>query len=91
MFDSIRRARTDLAVMDAVLPAAERLAHADGIPQPGAEHLLLGALELPDGWSYDVIDIDEPCARCCGLRLRSASGRAHPGPRGSAARGRRAR
>ena len=56
MFDSIRRARTHLAVMDAVLPAAERLAHADGIPQPGAEHLLLGALELPDGIARRALD-----------------------------------
>lgn len=51
MLSSIRRARADIALMSTVLPAAERLAHADGIPEPGAEHLLLAALDLPDGYA----------------------------------------
>ncbi|MEI2730420.1 MAG: Clp protease N-terminal domain-containing protein [Dermatophilaceae bacterium] len=49
MFASIRRARADIALMGTLLPAAERLAQADGIPEPGAEHLLLAALDLSDG------------------------------------------
>ena len=49
MFDKLRRARTDLATMNALLPAAERFAHEEGIDQPGEEHLLLAALDLDDG------------------------------------------
>lgn len=48
MLESLRRARADVATMNAVLPAAERLAHDEGIDQPGAEHLLLAALDLVD-------------------------------------------
>lgn len=35
--------------MNALFPSAERIARDDGIDQPGAEHLLLAALELDDG------------------------------------------
>ena len=35
--------------MNALFPAAEQIARADGIDRPGAEHLLLAALELDDG------------------------------------------
>lgn len=48
MFENLRRARADLATMNALFPAAERIAHDDGVEQPGAEHLLLAALELDD-------------------------------------------
>lgn len=49
MFKKLRRARADLALMKALLPAAERFAREEGIDQPGAEHLLLAALDLEDG------------------------------------------
>lgn len=49
MFARLRRARADLALMNRLLPAAERLAHAEGAERPSAEHLLLAALELEDG------------------------------------------
>lgn len=49
MFDKLRRARADLATMHVLLPAAERMARAEGIDEPGAEHLLLAALDLDDG------------------------------------------
>lgn len=49
MFSGFRRARADLATMNILLPAAERIAAADGVAEPGAEHLLLAALDLPDG------------------------------------------
>lgn len=49
MFDKLRRGRADLATMNALFPAAERAAHADGLDEPGAEHLLLAALDLGDG------------------------------------------
>lgn len=48
MFDKLRRARSDLTTMNALLPEAERLAHADGVDKPGAEHLVLAALDLDD-------------------------------------------
>jgi ATP-dependent Clp protease ATP-binding subunit ClpA len=49
MFDTMRRARADLATMNAVLPAAERMARDEGVDEPGAEHLLLAAVDLDDG------------------------------------------
>ncbi len=48
MFSRLRRAREDVAAMQRLFPEAERLAHADGLELPGAEHLLLAALELDD-------------------------------------------
>jgi ATP-dependent Clp protease ATP-binding subunit ClpA len=49
MFTGLRRARADIATMNMLFPSAERIARADGVDQPGAEHLLLAALDLPDG------------------------------------------
>lgn len=49
MLAKLRRARADLTLMNVLLPAAERLARDEGIDQPGAEHLLLAAVDLPDG------------------------------------------
>jgi ATP-dependent Clp protease ATP-binding subunit ClpA len=43
------RARADITTMNALLPAAERRAHEQGEREPAAEHLLLAALDLPDG------------------------------------------
>lgn len=43
------RARTDLRIMKTVFPEAERLALEEGLPEPGAEHLLLAAVGLEDG------------------------------------------
>lgn len=48
MFNRLRRARIDLATMNALFPLAERIARDDGVEQPGAEHLLLAALDLDD-------------------------------------------
>lgn len=49
MFNKLRRAREDLTTMNSLFPAAERIARDDGIDQPGAEHLLLAAVDLDDG------------------------------------------
>ena len=49
MFDKLRRARTDLTTMNTLFPKAEQIARADGVDEPGAEHLLLAALDLDDG------------------------------------------
>jgi ATP-dependent Clp protease ATP-binding subunit ClpA len=61
MFDKMRRARADLATMNTLFPAAERIARDDGIDQPAAEHLLLAALELDDGIATSALstfDVD---------------------------------
>ena len=55
MFDKLRRARADLTTMNALFPAAERIARDDGIDQPGAEHLLLAAIDLDDGIAKDAL------------------------------------
>lgn len=49
MFSKLRRARADLSTMNRLFPAAELLARAEGATKPGAEHLLLAALDLEDG------------------------------------------
>jgi ATP-dependent Clp protease ATP-binding subunit ClpA len=55
MFDKLRRARADIATMNALFPAAERIARDDGIEQPGAEHLLLASLDLDDGIASNAL------------------------------------
>ncbi|TPW12666.1 MAG: Clp domain-containing protein [Acidimicrobiaceae bacterium] len=57
MFNKLRRARADLATMNALFPAAERIARDDGIDQPGAEHLLLAVLDLDDGIAKKAMTI----------------------------------
>lgn len=57
MFSRFRRARADLATINTLLPAAERIAAADGVAEPGAEHLLLAAMDLPDGVAVDALAI----------------------------------
>lgn len=49
MLARIRRRRDDLVTVSALLKGAEAAARADGTARPGAEHLLLAALDLPDG------------------------------------------
>lgn len=45
----IRQARTDIGTMRRLFPHAEAIARAQGRTAPGVEHLLLAALDLPDG------------------------------------------
>lgn len=66
MFDKLRRARADLGTMNVLFPRAEQIARDDGIDQPGAEHLLLAALELDDGIAraaLQMFDIDSVSLR----------------------------
>lgn len=49
MFTSIKRRLADMATIKTLCMAAERHANAEGRQQPGAEHFILAALELPDG------------------------------------------
>lgn len=61
MFNKLRRARADLTTMNALFPAAERIAREDGIEQPGAEQLLVAAFNLDDGIAHDALggfDVD---------------------------------
>jgi ATP-dependent Clp protease ATP-binding subunit ClpA len=55
MFAKARRARADLATMNSLLPAAEHIARDEGIDQPGAEHLLLAALDLDDDIAREAL------------------------------------
>ena len=49
MFSSIKRRLGDMATITNLCNAAERHANAEGKQEPGAEHFVLAALELPDG------------------------------------------
>lgn len=55
MPSGLRRAHADIATMNTLFPAAERLATDDGMDRPGSEHLLLAALDLPDGVARDAL------------------------------------
>lgn len=49
MFDSLRRRLRDAATLKALCEAAEGHARRAGQDQPGAEHFVLAAIDLPDG------------------------------------------
>lgn len=49
MFNTLRQRFRDMHTISALCKTAEALANASGQQQPGAEHLVLSALELPDG------------------------------------------
>ena len=48
MRQRLRQAKADVSTMRRVFPAAERIARADGRAEPGADDLVLAALDLPD-------------------------------------------
>ena len=49
MFNVLRQRFRDLRTSIALCSGAEKIANATGQKEPGAEHLVLSALELPDG------------------------------------------
>lgn len=49
MLAGIKRRLKDMNTLRKVLEKAEAFARAEGIPEPGAEHLVMAALTLPDG------------------------------------------
>jgi ATP-dependent Clp protease ATP-binding subunit ClpA len=49
MFDTFKKRLRDAGTLQKLLEAAERHANENGQTEPGAEHLLLAALEMPDG------------------------------------------
>ncbi|MBT9502500.1 MAG: Clp protease N-terminal domain-containing protein [Burkholderiaceae bacterium] len=61
MFQGIRQRLRDMGTIKALCQGAERYALRDGQQEPGAEHFLLSALELPDGSarrSFERLQID---------------------------------
>lgn len=49
MFNAIKQRFRDASTLNALCSGAEKLANADGQKEPGAEHFVLMALDLPDG------------------------------------------
>ena len=49
MFNVIRQRFRDMRTIIALCSGAQKIANATGQKEPGAEHLVLSALELPDG------------------------------------------
>ncbi|MBT9456230.1 MAG: Clp protease N-terminal domain-containing protein [Burkholderiaceae bacterium] len=61
MFTGIRQRLRDMGTIKALCQGAERHALRDGQAEPGAEHFLLSALELPDGSarrSFERLQVD---------------------------------
>ena len=55
------RSRSDVRTIHDLLSRAEKIAHDSGDELPGAEHLLLSALQLPDGTArraFQRIEVD---------------------------------
>ena len=49
MFNTVKQRLRDVGTINALCSGAEKFANAEGQKEPGAEHLVLSALELPDG------------------------------------------
>ena len=49
MFNTIKQRFRDVSTINVLCTGAEKLANANGQKEPGAEHFVLVALELPDG------------------------------------------
>ncbi len=49
MFHTVKQRFRDMRTITALCSGAEKLANADGQKEPATEHLVLSALELPDG------------------------------------------
>lgn len=49
MLNTIKQRFRDMGTIKALCFGAEKMANADGQKEPGAEHFVLAALELPDG------------------------------------------
>ncbi len=61
MFDKIKRRFRDMSTLKALCLGAEKHANADGQKEPGSEHFVLAALELPDGTArkaFERIQLD---------------------------------
>jgi ATP-dependent Clp protease ATP-binding subunit ClpA len=56
MFSFLRRRFAEMRTVSRLLESADSYAREQGREQPGSEHLLLAALELPDGKGRKVFD-----------------------------------
>ena len=56
MFERVRQRVGDVKTVSALCKGAERHARDDGQHEPGAEHFLLSALDLPDGSARRVFE-----------------------------------
>ena len=56
MFDKIKQRFRDMRTISALCLGAEKHANADGQKEPGAEHFVLAALELPDGTARKALE-----------------------------------
>lgn len=56
MFAKARARLADVATIERLLEGAERIALERGAPRPAAEHLVLAALELPDGTAQRTLE-----------------------------------
>lgn len=66
MFNTIKQRFHDMRTIKALCFGAEKLANANGQKEPGAEHFVLAALELPDGTArkaFERIHADPNCFR----------------------------
>ena len=54
MFNTVKQRLRDVGTINALCSGAEKFANAEGQKEPGAEHLVLSALELPDGTARKV-------------------------------------
>lgn len=56
MFKRIKLRLRDMKTIGKLIPGADKQAHMMGEEEPGAEHFLLSALELPDGTARRVFE-----------------------------------
>lgn len=56
MFQKLRSRLGDMGTIKQLLGNAETLARGDGLTQPAAEHLVLAALDLPDGTARAALE-----------------------------------
>jgi ATP-dependent Clp protease ATP-binding subunit ClpA len=56
MFDTLRKRFQDMKTVSALCSGADKHAQACGQKEPGAEHFILAALELPDGTARKVFE-----------------------------------
>ncbi|MFM9433874.1 ATP-dependent Clp protease ATP-binding subunit ClpA [Janthinobacterium sp. CG_23.3] len=56
MFDAIKKRFRDMGTIKALCQGAERHANLAGQKEPGAEHFVLAALDLPDGSARGVFE-----------------------------------
>lgn len=70
MLQKLRRRLGDMGTIKQLLENAETIAHRDGLAQPAAEHLVLAALDLPDGTARAALERAGSSAEAFATALR---------------------